>query len=52
MCVVLFSPANKNCMVQNWGGENFGELGKLNVICQYFTKPNLILFFVKLVTSG
>jgi len=33
-------------------GENFGEFGKLNVICQYFTQPNLSPFFVKLVTSG
>ena len=21
-------------------GENFGEFGEMNVICQYFTQPN------------
>jgi len=29
-------------------GENFGKFGKLNVICQYFTQPNLPPFFIKL----
>ena len=24
----------------NFGGENFGEFGEMNVICQYFTHPN------------
>jgi len=33
-------------------GENFGEFGKLNVIRQYFTQPNLSPLFVKLLTSG
>ena len=27
-------------IVQNLGGENFGEFGKLNTIHQYFTPPN------------
>ena len=28
------------CIVQNFGGENFGELGKMIVISQYFAQPN------------
>ena len=27
-------------IAQNFGGENFGEFGKTNVIHQYFTQPN------------
>ena len=23
-----------------WWGESFGESGKTNIICQYFTRPN------------
>ena len=30
----------KHCIVQIFGGGKFGELGKPNVIHQYFTQPN------------
>jgi len=30
--------------VQSCVGENIGEFGEMNVICQYFTQPNLSPF--------
>ena len=37
------------CTAQNVAGENFAKFGKLHIIHQYFTQPNLSLIFCETI---
>ena len=39
-------------IVQNGGGENFGEFGESGVIRQSFTHPNLHAYIIKLQVAS
>ena len=40
MCIYIYIYIYIHRIAQNFGGENFGEFGETNAICQYFTQPN------------
>ena len=48
----IHSSVKGYCIVQNFGRENFGEFGKLNIICQYLPSQIPVKFLILIVNKN